>query len=179
MALETAEIPETEIKGRKMVMKEYTPEDRDRLLSAYDELYSTPEGKKIISLRFGGLIDRETFDKTLDNPAIKYRTIVQSPDGQNLMGWAEYFIDPKDTQRAELSRLIMPTYQGHGIGTALIGHLIEKCRELNPEVHRMISFTLVDNTAAIKSLTKAMKQFDGYSTYNEGTFEHRFTFPLK
>jgi GNAT superfamily N-acetyltransferase len=157
--------------------KEYVPEDRNLLISLYSKLCATDKGRDTLRSYFGGFIAKPLFKTSIDNPEVRYRTLVLSPDGQTT-GWGLYGVNPKEPARAKLGRLIMPQYQKLGIGTALIGHLIDKCRELDPEVSQLESHILPGNKASIKSLTKAVEIYGGFRADEYGSSKVRFIFPL-
>jgi RimJ/RimL family protein N-acetyltransferase len=49
-------------------------------------------------------------------------------DGPDLVGWAEYGRYPDAPNTADVAVCVVDDEQGHGIGTALIGALIERAR---------------------------------------------------
>lgn len=171
-------ILEAEIKGVKVLVKDYSSEDRETLLAVYDELAASPEGLATLRSRFDYRPPRAAFEAYLNNPRIKYRAVVTDPNN-TVLGLGDYFIDRYDFQRAELSRLVVPDYQGKGVGTLLVRHLIKKCGELDPEVTRMESLTRAGNIAAISSLTRVASEYGGFQTDLPATDQVRFTFPLK
>jgi RimJ/RimL family protein N-acetyltransferase len=158
-------------------LREYMPEDRNLLISLYDKLCATDKGREAIRSYYGGFISKRFFKKSIDNPEVRYRTLILSPE-QEITGWGFYGVNPKEPTRATLGRLITPQYQKQGIGTALIGHLIEKCRELDPKVSQLESHILPGNLASIKSLTKAVEIYGGLRDDESGSTKVRFIFPL-
>jgi RimJ/RimL family protein N-acetyltransferase len=170
---------ETEDSFQQFSMRDYIPEeDREKLLELYDKLRRNSKGRETIRFYFGDLITRSAFKVKLTDPAAGHRTIVLSPEGE-IIGWGKYSVDLKDPSRAMFARLIVPEYQGKGIGTALIGRLIERCLQLDPNVTVMESQTLPGNKAAIGSLTKAVAQFGGFKVQEPDMSNVHFTFPLK
>jgi GNAT superfamily N-acetyltransferase len=53
---------------------------------------------------------------------------VAALDGDDLVGWAEYGRYPDDLRHADLAVCVVDAEQGHGIGRALLGALIERAR---------------------------------------------------
>jgi RimJ/RimL family protein N-acetyltransferase len=53
---------------------------------------------------------------------------VAALDGDELVGWAEYGRYPENPQTADVAVCVVDAEQGHGIGTALLGTLIEHAR---------------------------------------------------
>jgi RimJ/RimL family protein N-acetyltransferase len=167
-----------EILPNGFLLKDYTHDDKKSLLSLYDNLRNTNIGRETLRYYFTGMVTKSTFAAAIENPSIRYRIVVLSPD-RKAVGWGAYRIDAKDPRRAELARLIIPQYQRMGLGTALIERLIRKCSLLNPEVTRMESQTLPDNRAAIGSLTKAAKTLGGFRDEKTSSSHVHFSFPLK
>ncbi len=151
---------EAETRDQGVHFRSYTAGDKGVLLAGFDELLVSRAGLQTIRQRFGWECNRGQFEKILDDDEI-VRILATSPIDQELMGWGEYVVDKAVPGKAELLRLVMPEHQGRGVGTALIGHLIDQCRDQNPGVTRIESFTHPTNAAAINSLTKAQKIFGG------------------
>jgi RimJ/RimL family protein N-acetyltransferase len=53
---------------------------------------------------------------------------VAALDGADLVGWAEYGRYPDSPDTADVAVCVVDDEQGHGIGTALLGALIERAR---------------------------------------------------
>lgn len=53
---------------------------------------------------------------------------VAALDGDELVGWAEYGRYPDNPQTADVAVCVVDAEQGHGIGAALLGTLIEYAR---------------------------------------------------
>ena len=115
--------------GETVVMRDYAPEDSEKILAFFDELSLTPEGQRAIRFRFDRQISRERFDAyVIKNPAVKHATLVTSPDNGKILGLGQYTVVDDDPKRAELTRLISPNIQGLGVGTELVGRLIKNVK---------------------------------------------------
>lgn len=158
-------------------MKECTIAERQLLLDIHQRLLASQEGRRTLNFRFGFCINEVNFQRYIDNTNLGYRVLICDSSG-TICGWGEYFID-RNTQSAEFSRLLLPEYQGKGLGTMLARHLISECKSRHPELRYIESVTRSDNTFAIGSLRKLLKDFSGRSKVDPRTQDVHFIFPLR
>lgn len=158
-------------------MKEYTMVERGRLLDIHRQLLTTSEGRRTLNYRFGFCINEVNFQRYIDNSALGYRVVMRD-SLDRICGWGEYFIE-KNTCSAEFSRLLLPEYQGKGLGTMLARHLITECKSRHPKLRYIESVTRGDNAFAIGSLRKLLKDFSGWSKVDRQTQDVHFIFPLR
>jgi RimJ/RimL family protein N-acetyltransferase len=75
------------------------------------------------------------------------------PDGDEMLGLAQFAREKNDPTVAEPALLVVDLFQGQGLGTALFRLLRQEASRLG--VHRFIGTTLISNIAAIKLLLAA------------------------
>ena len=141
-----------------VVMRDYIPDDREKLLDVFDTLSPTPEGRAALESLLWCELTRDMFEKYVDETSISHRTLVFSSAGQ-LLGWGEYCAGDEKSDIAAMSRFVLPEFQGRGIGTALAEYLIKRCRERHPQVGNMLANVYNGNGAALQSLIKSREQW--------------------
>lgn len=167
--------PETETVFNGVLMRDFVPSDREKLRAFYNAFASSDNGVESLELFFGFNPDLDVFESLIDPD--NYRHSVSLLDSNDrLVGIGNYYyeIDP-DPEHVLIGRLIIPEYQGRGIGGELVSHLIKRCKQLDSTVTEMTARTLPSNVRAINSLTKVQKAIGGFRGYrSDGWVDFNF-----
>lgn len=156
---------------------EYSKKYEQLLIDAYKKLVASESGKQAIRSRFWHHISLDNFINYLNSPNTKYRAIILNNNSE-VIGWGEFTIDSKDKKTVQTSRIILPEYQNIGLGKELFIHLINKCKELYPEIEKLVAVIDENNVAAIQSLIKLLPLFHGDRVYDAENSEEKLTFYL-
>jgi RimJ/RimL family protein N-acetyltransferase len=86
--------------------------------------------ERTLWLRFWGAVPTlpATYLRSTEQRWPRWWDAVAAVDGDELVGWAEYGRYPHNPLTADVAVCVVDAEQGHGIGTALLGRLIDYAR---------------------------------------------------
>lgn len=79
--------------------------------------------------------------------------VMETPDGQRIIGEARYVVDPDDPIRAEFALAVADEWHGQGLGRTLLQHLLERAREQGLSA---LHGSVLDENAPMLALVQAM-----------------------
>jgi RimJ/RimL family protein N-acetyltransferase len=139
--------------GRSIHIRALHPEDRDAMLTAVSRT-----GKQSLFRRFFG-VRREFSEKEirffLDVDFVNHVAIVAEVDEDGkpaIVGGARFI--RTDAGAAEVAFAVIDPYQGHGVGTILMRHIVSLARAA-ADLHELVAEVLPENTAMLKVMEKS------------------------
>jgi GNAT superfamily N-acetyltransferase len=135
--------------GRVAVLRALEPDDRDRLLEAFDRLSPASRYRRFfrsMDKMSEADLDYLTAVDHHDHEAI----LALDPDRDVALGVARYIRAEGDSRRAEAAVAVADDWQGVGLGRALLERLSERAREEG--VERFTALVQADNRRAIEAL---------------------------
>jgi GNAT superfamily N-acetyltransferase len=133
--------------GRTIEIRALRPEDRASLLASVGRTSSQSLYRRFFAFR-RGFTDRE-IDLYLDVDFVSHVALVAvlNENGQPvIVGEARYVVVQRG--EAEVAFAVDDPHQGHGIGTALMRHLVTMARQAG--LKELIADVLPDNTAMLE-----------------------------
>jgi len=137
--------------GTRVLVRVVRPDDKDKLVDGLERL--SPESRYRRFLRpVKSLSERELrylteIDYT-DHYAIG--ALARDEPGRPGLGIARYVRDPIDPEVAEAAVAVVDDSQGKGLGTVLLGHLIEAARRNG--IHTFRAWAAAENRSVIEGL---------------------------
>jgi GNAT superfamily N-acetyltransferase len=145
--------------GTRVLIRPIRPDDKDRLVAGLERL--SPESRYRRFLRpVKELTDRELRYLTEIDYTNHYAIgalALDEPEGPGL-GIARYVRDPVDPDVAEAAVAVVDDFQGKGLGSLLLSHLIEAARRNRISVFR--AWVLAENRTVIDGLRALGAELD-------------------
>ncbi|MGZ4131800.1 MAG: bifunctional acetate--CoA ligase family protein/GNAT family N-acetyltransferase [Actinomycetota bacterium] len=164
--------------GSTVRIRPATPEDRNRV-----EDYFIAMSDETRRLRFWSQsVDvTEQARRTVDVDNVNHMTLLAFAGGGGgaMIGGAQFFREG-ESHRAEVSMSVSDEFQGHGLGSILLGHLAQAAQEVDvttfyaevlPENHRMVGVFRDSGFRATIHAKPGMVEVEFPTTITEGTVE--------
>ncbi len=135
-------VVETSRDGRPVTIRALKPEDRSAMLSAVGRVSSQSLYRRFFGPK-RGFTEKETdFYVNVDFVAhVALVAVVDESGKETIIGAGRYIV--AETGKAELALAIIDEYQGRGIGTALLRHLVSIARKNG--LQQLVAEVLAEN----------------------------------
>jgi GNAT superfamily N-acetyltransferase len=113
------------MKSRGVEIRPWQAPDRERLMAAQAGLSA-----QTLRLRFWSAVPAlpDSYLRRVGERWPRCWDAVVAVDGDRLVGWAEYGRAFDDPTHADVAVCVIDAAQGHGLGTALLGAVVERAR---------------------------------------------------
>jgi RimJ/RimL family protein N-acetyltransferase len=133
--------------GRRVRLREISPEDREEVRQAFDQLSSESRYTRFMSSvreLSPQMLDRAVRRQTERELALVAET--DAPDGIDIVAGARYYVD-SDGESCEFAVTVADDWQRVGLASRLMRELIQGARERG--LQRMEGFVLAENRAML------------------------------
>ncbi len=132
--------------GAEVLIRPIRPDDGERLEAAYDQLSDQTQYKRFLAPK--PHLSAAEVRYLVDVDGASHVAVVAQPldDPERIIGVARFVRLPEDPDTAEFAIVVGDPYQGEGLGSAMLGLLLEEARRLG--FHRLRATMLADNQAA-------------------------------
>jgi GNAT superfamily N-acetyltransferase len=128
--------------GRALEIRAFWPEDRAGLLAAADRVGPRSRYLRFFTLKRDFTDKEKAFFLNVDfDRHVALVGLVEEATGKSIVGGGRYVVTEPGT--AEVAFTVVDKYQGQGVGTALLRHLIIAAREGG--LHKLIAEVLPEN----------------------------------
>jgi nucleotide-binding universal stress UspA family protein/GNAT superfamily N-acetyltransferase len=136
---------------RKAVLRPLVDSDRERLIHAFDRLSDESRYRRFFTPIH--VLDRRFLEYLTDIDHRNHEAIVAiDPQSGDLLGVARYVRLEEDANRAEAAVVVVDDWQGHGLGRALLEHLVARARAEG--IGRFTALVQAENRRALDLLTE-------------------------
>lgn len=150
------QVDETLRDGRPVVVRAIHGKDQQEILAAYHELDSHS-----IYLRFFAARGEPTAAELRDWTEVDFASLVRlilclaEPNGERIIGGASYalLVPANPAAGAEISFLIEEDFQGQGLATMLLQHLV--CIARSAGITHFVAETLIENRSMVSVFARS------------------------
>jgi GNAT superfamily N-acetyltransferase len=133
--------------GQELEVRAFRPEDRSGFMAAADRVGSRSRYLRFFTLKRDFTDKERAFFLNIDfDRHVALVGLVEESTGQSIVGSGRYIVTESGT--AEVAFAVVDKYQGQGIGTALLRHLIIVAREGG--LHTLIAEVLPENKSMLR-----------------------------
>jgi RimJ/RimL family protein N-acetyltransferase len=144
-------VNETLTDGRKVTIRSLRPEDRDDFIAAVGRTSNQSIYRRFFTPRRNFTETETSFFVNVDFVEhVALIAVVEAGHHEEIVGGGRYVVG--ETGKAELAFMVVDQYQGKGIGTTLLRHLIGIARHAS--LHELTADVLSDNTPMLKIFEK-------------------------
>jgi GNAT superfamily N-acetyltransferase len=118
----------TDVRLSQLEIRPIEPDDKDALARGFDRLSERSRYRRFLSPR-GPLTEAELSYLTEVDHRDHEALVAVEPESGEGVGVARFVRSPEDRDVAELAVAVADDWQGHGVGSVLVGELAKRARE--------------------------------------------------
>jgi RimJ/RimL family protein N-acetyltransferase len=145
-------VAETLRDGRRITIRALQPDDQDEYLAAVGRLGSQSLHRRFFTVKRHFSEQERSFFLNIDFVKhVALVAVIEQNGGREVVGGARYVI--AEPNQAEVAFTVVDRYQGLGIGSALMRHIVRIARDAG--LHALVAQVLPSNSAMLQVFKRA------------------------